>query len=262
MPEGDTVHQLAGYLDRRLSGRWLDYGLIRRPTETTLDPARVESVRALGKHLLIALDDGRTVRSHLGMHGSWHRYPDGAPWPFPASQAAIELHCADQAYLCFHPMQVQILVSQGLAHRDLASRLGPDLVSGRADYPLILTRARRLSAPDTPLVDLLLNQRIAAGIGNVYKSELLFLLGLHPLRTLAATPDDRLESLYRRGRALLHANLDGGPRVTRRADGARLWVYRRRGRPCLRCGTTIRSARLGRDARSTYWCARCQPRGA
>jgi endonuclease-8 len=109
-------------------------------------------------------------------------------------------------------------------------------------------------------VDVLLDQGVASGIGNVYKSELLFLEGLRPLAPLGEVPDRALAGLYREARRLLAANLGGGPRRTRfaRGPGERLWVYGRRGRPCYRCTATVEGARLGRHLRITYWCPRCQ----
>ena len=107
---------------------------------------------------------------------------------------------------------------------------------------------------------MLLDQRIASGIGNVYKSELLFIERVAPLAALRDTPDSVLSALYTRAHVLLRANLGGGPRVTRFEGGraGRLWVYRRAGAPCLRCNTPIVGAPLGRSLRSTYWCPRCQ----
>jgi endonuclease-8 len=108
----------------------------------------------------------------------------------------------------------------------------------------------------------LLDQSIAAGIGNVYRSEVLFLGGVHPKAPLASLSDRTVERLFRRARALMQANLGPGRRVTvpRRGPGApRLWVYKRRHRPCLRCGSTIERLALGDEARAVYFCPSCQP---
>jgi endonuclease-8 len=123
-------------------------------------------------------------------------------------------------------------------------------------------RCVELVEPSTLLVDLLLDQRIAAGIGNVYKCEVLFLEGCAARQTLAETEPGRLGALYRRAAALLQENLGGGPRATRPNHDGRghLWVYGRAGRPCLRCGTAIARDRIGAAPRTTYWCPTCQPR--
>ncbi|MBK1732715.1 DNA-formamidopyrimidine glycosylase family protein [Thiococcus pfennigii] len=260
MPEGDTIHKLAAYLGPRLVGRTIATGVVRTATVQSLAGRRIEAVWALGKHLLIALDDGTLLRSHLGMWGAWHRYGRDEPWRRPAREAAIELRVEDEVYVCFGPREVERLRDQGLRHRALATRLGPDLIASEADETAIVRRARELLDPTTPLVDLLLDQRIAAGIGNVYKCEVLFLERRHPLARLGAIEDAGIAALYRRARGLLRDNLGGGPRITRRVanepDG--LWVYRRRGRPCHACGTALAYARLGADRRATYWCPRCQ----
>ncbi|AGA90371.1 formamidopyrimidine-DNA glycosylase [Thioflavicoccus mobilis 8321] len=260
MPEGDTIHKLATFLGPRLVGRTIAAGVVRTAPVQSLAGRRVEAVRALGKHLLIALDDGTLLRSHLGMWGAWHRYGPDERWRRPACEAAIELRIDDAVYVCFKPKEVERLRDHGLRHRQLAVRLGPDLIAGEADYATIVRRAREILTPAKPLVDLLLDQRVAAGIGNVYKCEVLFLERRHPLSTLGGLDDAALTSLYRRARALLRDNLGGGPRVTRRSDddASGLWVYRRRGRPCHVCATAIDYARLGADHRATYWCPRCQ----
>ena len=130
------------------------------------------------------------------------------------------------------------------------------------DAAQILRRAAGLSGPDRLLIDLLLDQRIASGIGNVYKSEVLFLARLHPLTRLAAVDESVLLALYRRAAELLGGNTRGGPRITRRANDQAgiLWVYGRTGQPCHRCDDVIRAERLGRKMRLTFWCPTCQPR--
>ena len=139
--------------------------------------------------------------------------------------------------------------------------MGPDLLQeGEPDWEQVLARARRLVPPEAPIIDALLHQGVAAGIGNVYKSELLFMHRLHPLTRMETVEDELLLQLFQSARSLLLRNLGGGPRITREArDGAGdLWVYSRAGRPCLRCGAQIRQATLGRTRRITRWCPTCQ----
>ncbi len=164
-------------------------------------------------------------------------------------------------FVCFNPREVQLLSRGGIQEKNLLSRLGPDLATAHIDLEAVVQRARSLIDPDTSLVDLLLDQRIAAGIGNVYKSEILFLSRLQPMRALESVDDEQLKDLYRTASSLIRKNLRGGPRITRfDCDGlGRLWVYGRDAQPCLHCGHAIRRQRAGRDQRSTYWCPRCQP---
>lgn len=267
MPEGDTVHTLARELGRRLSGETLRTGRLRAAPELELAGARVQGVRAHGKHLAVelALADGRALvlRSHLGLHGSWHRYRPSEPWQRPAWQASLVLETARDVLVCFHAREVELLDARS-ASFEARRRLGPDLIEEAPPIEELLARARTLLAPDALLVDLLLDQRVAAGIGNVYASELCFLAGVHPATPWSRVEAATLERIYADARRLLRTNVGGGPRRTREpahaGPAARAWVYRRTGRPCLRCGTRVVSERMGRGTRSTYWCPACQPR--
>jgi len=260
MPEGDTLHKLALFLHQHLAGQPIQSLRLHPSFGRSLGPARVERVEAQGKQLDIVLADGWVLRSHLGLYGSWHRYRPGEPWQRPRRQASILLRAADWDYVCFNAKWARWLERDGFRLRDQRHRLGGDLISEPLDAAALLERARQLLPPATLMVDVLLDQRLAAGIGNVYKSELLFLRRHAPVTTLGALSDQALLALYQQAVELLRANLGGGPRQTRFAPDrrGRLWVYGRRDLPCLRCGTPIRRAILGAQPRSTYWCERCQ----
>lgn len=264
MPEGDTVFKLAHYLRPALKGyRLLGGRLAPRPeadlSGIMLAGRRVEDVFARGKHLFIAFDDGRLLRSHLGMHGSWHGYARDESWQRPTRQASIVLETEPRVFVCFNAAQVEWLLADGLRERSFRQGLGPDLLGDGLDADGIARRARTRPA-STPIADVLLDQRIACGVGNVYKSEVLFIERLHPLTRLDQCDDDRLRSLYRQAADLLHANLGSGPRITRHArdQAGGQWVYGRTGLPCLACDAPILSARLGGHQRSTFWCPVCQ----
>jgi endonuclease-8 len=260
MPEGDTVHKLAHFLDAELRGMAV--------TETRLHPAlgqsrgagRIDRVCCKGKHLYMRFEDGLTLRSHLGIYGAWHRYRGGQHWRKPRRQASIVLVTAAWTFVCFNAKEAEWLQDAGFRHRDGLKRLGPDLITESTEPTGLVGRIRSLWSPETLLVDVLLDQRVAAGIGNVYKSELMFLAGCPPSCTLGAADDDLLATLYTQAAALLQANLGGGPRATRpNHDGhGHLWVYGRAGQPCLRCGASVRRGLLGLRPRSTYWCDGCQ----
>jgi endonuclease-8 len=261
MPEGDTVFKLAGYLRPHLGGRQLVAGKVRGSPDAVLAGVCIGDVYARGKHLFIELDQSRLLRSHLGMRGSWHGYAPGEPWQKPLRQASIVLDTGERIFVCFNALQVEILRNGGVRRRTFDVTLGPDLLVGSLDIETILRRARELADPGMPVADVLLSQRIASGIGNVYKSEVLFLETCHPATPLVRVADADLVGLYRQASRLLRRNRQGGPRVTRWAndDAGRLWVYGRTGQHCLRCGCVIRSSKLGVRRRSTFWCPRCQP---
>ena len=260
MPEGDTVHKLARVLASDLSGQVLHGVQARRLDVSGLIGTRVASVASQGKHLSILCENGLILRSHLGLYGTWHRYAPGEPWRRPAWPASLILATDAHVLVCFNAKEVEIQASQGWRRRDAQDRLGPDLARGRAPPATLLARTNALVDPETLLVDLLLDQRVAAGIGNVYKCEVLFLAGLAPQAHRAALPSDTLIGLYDLASDLLRANLGSGPRVTRRESDGRggLWVYGRGGQACLRCGGLVRRDRLGVNPRPTYWCSGCQ----
>ncbi|MGE5154312.1 MAG: DNA-formamidopyrimidine glycosylase family protein, partial [Bdellovibrio bacteriovorus] len=186
MPEGDTVNVLAAYLGAALDGRPLARALLWGHPRPDLGGRRIRGVGSKGKHLYLELDGGLCLRSHLGLYGSWHRYRPGEPWRKPERQAALVLEVEHWIYVCFNAKEVELMRSSGLESQDQRRRLGPDLTQEDPKAEQIRMRALALNPPDTPLVDLLLDQRVACGIGNVYKSEVLFLTRHPPLLPVVA----------------------------------------------------------------------------
>ncbi len=169
--------------------------------------------------------------------------------------------------VCFDAKEVECFEARSLkTHRSLGV-IGPDLLSSEfveADFERILARAGHFGRDAAPVVDLLLDQRVACGVGNVFKSELLFIRRIHPKRAIAQVDEGETLALFREARQQLLANLGPWRRTTtvdRRSDPrprSRLWVYGRRQEPCLACGSLIRYERFGFGRRSTYWCPQCQ----
>jgi endonuclease-8 len=219
--------------------------------------AHVASVEARGKQLLIGFDNGLTIRSHLRMRGSWRLLgPSPSRRPSPRASAVIETTAG--VAVAFDTPVVELLSASELRRSAPLRTLGPDLLAESFDAGEALRRLR--ARPGVPLGEALLDQRLMAGIGNVYKSEVAFLERLDPWSPVSAFDDEALQRAMRRARSLLQANVGGGPRSTtgRRRVGETVWVYRRTGRACRRCGTPIRSRRQGEQARMTYWCPQCQ----
>jgi endonuclease-8 len=261
MPEGDTIHKIAGYLAPRLRGRRIFRLIASDPAMAERCAGRlIRRVVAKGKHLFIELDNDWVLRSHLGMYGSWHRYREGEEWRKPRRQASLEIATEGEVYVCFNAKEVELIQATSVRRRILDTRLGPDLTVPMIDLARVVSRAREIPSEDWLIADLLLDQRVAAGIGNVYKSEVLFIEGILPQRRPWAVSDVQLERCYATAADLLRRNLGGGPRTTRfvKDRAGRLWVYGRAGLPCLRCGERIRAARLGKDHRPTFWCPACQ----
>ena len=265
MPEGDTIFRTAHVLRAALVGRRVTLaraqpgpGLRRVPDLSRVVASTVTSVEARGKHLLIDFDNGLTLRTHLRMKGSWHRYRPGEPWRLPMRQATAILETAESVAVLFNAPTVELLTEADLRRSRPLRELGPDLLSRSFDADEALRRLRERDGDE--LGNALLDQRAVARIGNVYKSEVAFLERMNPWAPMAAFDDHQLRGALRTARRLLQANTRGGARVTTgsTARGEGLWVYGRSGRPCRRCGTLIRSARQGELARLTYWCPRCQ----
>ena len=254
MPEGDTVWRTARHLHQALSGHELTGCDIRVPAFATVDLTGepVVSTTSRGKHLLTRIGDEHTLHTHLKMEGSWHLYRPGRAWRRPAHQARVVLSTADWVAVGFSLGITEVLRR---ADEDTAvGHLGPDLLGPDWDEA---EAVRRLGGdPSRAIGEAMLDQRCLAGIGNMYKSELCFVLGLSPW---TPTGEVDLLRLVRRARSVLEANKLRAEQTTtgdlRR--GARHWVYRRQGQPCRRCGTTIRTEEQG--GRVTHWCPRCQP---
>lgn len=265
MPEGDTIHRVADRLRPALVGGHLvrfqaTRAVGRRPAPGTA----VVAVEAVGKHLLIRFADGITLRTHLRMTGSWHLYRTGERWQKPAHLVRALVEVPGWVAVCFSAPVVALEyepIGDGAATRPASlDHLGPDLTRADVDEAAIdacLDRMAALSGPDDEIGAVLLDQRVACGVGNVYKSEVLWACGVDPSIPVAALALATRRRLLTTAARQLGANVaSSGPRVTYEGGYA---VYGRRGQPCRRCGTPVRMRRQGEQARSTYWCPTCQP---
>ncbi|MXP23102.1 DNA glycosylase [Gordonia sp. HNM0687] len=264
MPEGDTVFATAARLRAALDGRRLEWTQFRVPSLATVDLTgrTVGSVRSVGKHLLIDVggpdDDqpdagGASVHSHLKMEGAWHVHPIGTRWRRPGYQARIVLRTATHEAVGF---DLGILELTDSPDADLAY-LGPDLLA--EDWEPTEAIGRIEARPDEPIGLALLDQRLVAGIGNVYRSEICFLRKVLPTRPVRDVDVPGVVDLSRR---LLWANRLRTARTTtgQSAPNARMWVYGRRGQLCRRCGSPIERDQLGSigEDRVIYFCPHCQ----
>jgi endonuclease-8 len=262
MPEGDTIHRTAARLRSVLVGRPLTrVDLLREPRPWPALGATVTGVEARGKHLLVRSSDGLVLHTHQQMTGSWHLYAPAERWRKSPRAARVVLAVPGAVAVCFASPVVEVLDARSEARHPSLRRLGPDLCDPAADLEEVLRRLGRLSPPERSIGEVLLDQRIACGVGNVYRCDVLFLHGLHPATPVGAVDDATRRSLLVTAGELLRANLDGdGARTTvPDAPAGSLWVHGRAGRPCRRCGTAVGSGQLGEHARWVYWCPTCQP---
>lgn len=259
MPEGDTIFRAATRLKAVLDGQTVERAESRWLGEAVspLVGRKIAAVEARGKHLLIKFDNERVLHSHMGMTGSWHIYRPGEAWQKPAHRAAIVIECPQVCVVCFTPKLLELMTLTGLRRHDYLNRLGPDLLAGPPPDEDVLARFRQCN--NLPIGQVVMNQTVVSGIGNVYKSEVLFLMRLHPLTLVSELSDERILELVLLARELMEKNLSGRPRTTRFAlGGKRFWAYGRSGEPCYECGTAIELIRQGDAGRTTYFCPQCQ----
>ena len=258
MPEGDTIHRAALRLAHALDGkpvRRIETPRARGPVRAPDPGTPIRGVEARGKHLLVSFEDGRTLRTHMRMSGSWHLYPTGQRWRKPSHLMRALIEVDGWQAVCFNAPEVEWL-RDGAWVDDRLGHLGPDLCRAEADLDRAADLMGSVPGPATEVGVVMLDQRVACGVGNVYKSEVLHACGTNPFTPVGALDAaDRLRLVATASR-LLRANLGAGPRQT--VTGG-LAVYGRAGRPCRRCGTTILARRQGEQARTTYWCPTCQP---
>ncbi|WP_247827897.1 Fpg/Nei family DNA glycosylase [Arthrobacter antioxidans] len=262
MPEGDTVWRAARELHRALAGKTLTRCDIRVPRFATVDFTgdTVQEAVSRGKHLLIrgGGDDGWDIHSHLKMEGLWHVYARGEKWRRPAFKARCILETADAVVVGFELGFLRVIPRA--EEDDAVGYLGPDLLGPDWDPEEALRRLRE--QPERPIGLALLDQRNLAGIGNVYRCELCFLAGVHPLTPVGEVPN--LPRMVELSKKLLEANKERSTRATTgQLRGNTLWVYGRSRRGCLRCGTPVALEQLGdkeTELRELYYCPHCQPR--
>lgn len=262
MPEGDTIFRAASRVRAAIDGKNIasvdGSNPALRAASGKLMGSQVTSVLSYGKHLIITTDSGLGIRTHMGMTGTWRVYRDGQHWNVNPGAARVVIRVAGAEAVCFSAPDIEVgriaLLEAGL------TEWGPDLADPDFDMTEALRRAGELSR-DRSAADLVLDQRVTAGAGNVYKSEVLFLERVHPATPLSNLNAHKVEALLSRAHRLLRLNLDRSTRITT-ADprrGRELWVYGRAGKPCRRCGTHIEHDRTGLHERDTFWCPNCQP---
>ena len=261
MPEGDTVFRTAHQLTTALGGSTLVNAEIRHPRYATVDLVgrTVLGVGSVGKHLFVRFDDGLSLHNHLRMDGSWRISAPGERWRAPDHQVRVVLGTAQRVAIGVRVHDLALLRTE--RETQLVGHLGPDLLAPDWDEESVAEATRRLAAdPQREIGLALLDQTIMAGIGNVYRSELCFLLGVSPWSPVESAD---AEQTVRLARELLLRNAMAGVRNTTgdRSPGRQLWVYGRAGRSCLRCGTRLRSAEQGKEIppRVAWWCPTCQP---
>ena len=275
MPEGDTIFRAARTLRRALVGQVITRFETQLPQlqrvhdDTPITGRTVEDVSSHGKWITIRLSGDLILLTHMLMSGTWHIYRPGERWQRSRYDMRIVLGTDKFEAVAFKVPVAEFHTAASLAERPGFSQLGPDILAAEFDEQQAIANLR--AHPEMEVADALLSQRVLAGIGNVFKSEVCFASQVNPFRKVAAVSDLELTRLTATARKFLKANVVDGAtdrivaytgmrRTTRLANPQEsLWVYSREGQPCRRCGTAIRVRKQGAGARVTFWCPNCQP---
>jgi endonuclease VIII len=310
VPEGDSIFRAARTLHRALAGQVVTrfetaYAhLARVDADAPIAGRTVVRCESAGKHLLVIFSGDLVLRTHMRMNGSWHIYRHDDRWWRGPQAMRIRIDTADWVAVAFDVPVAEFVTEREITRSGPIAALGPDLLAGARrggfldppwsgspappleggskdpplqDPPLQFDReeaVRRLYACGAmPIEQALLDQRVIAGIGNVFKSEVLFVAGVHPQTPASALGDAGLGRIVDIAESLLRMNVGNASTgsittvrslkhsIGKAAPEDRLYVYGRTGRPCRKCGTAIMMRKTGSDVRSTYWCPKCQSIG-
>lgn len=258
MPEGDTIRKLATRLEGILPGEQITYAWDRRRGEIAkLVGERVMGADARGKHLLIELSGGWTYRVHLSIGGRC-RCKDKDSEPPPIRWATLVLDTDEHRTVVWKTSRVDLMRTAHVRAAPGIRNLGPDLLAEDCDLEQVIRRARATGNRGRAIGELLQDQRVAAGIGNVVRVEALYLARVDPWRETADVSDEELRACFIHAQEILKRSVATGRRDTTSQGGERYFVYGRTIRPCLTCGTKIRQGRQGELARITHHCPQCQ----
>ncbi len=277
MPEGDTIYRAARTLNLALGGQTvtsfesalphlsrveIDHGVVGRT---------VEKVAAQGKWLLMYFSGDLVLLSHMLMSGSWHIYRPGETWQRRRHDVRVIIGTTKILAVAFKVPIAEFHTADSLTRREGFKSMGPSTLAENFDEAEVVARLR--ARPDLEIGVSLLTQSLLSGIGNIFKSEICFACGINPFRMVSDLTDDDLKQLVSKAREFMLANVTEAScdKITtyvpmRRTAGRaniseRWWVYKRTGEPCRHCGSAIVSRKQGFDARTSFWCPRCQPMG-
>jgi endonuclease VIII len=267
VPEGDTVFLAGRRLHDALAGQELTRGELRHPRLVQHDLAgrTVLEVASIGKHLFTRFDDGTSLHSHFRMDGSWHLYRPGRPWRGAEHQVRAILEVPERVAVGFRLHDLDLLPTE--REDTWVGHLGPDLLGDDWGPDAAAEVERRLRAePERELGTALLDQRVACGVGNLYKAEVCFLLGVSPWTPVSDLSDRQVHDAVAWAHKLLSRNAWRPEQSTTGdlGEGAQHWVFERTGRGCRRCRDVVRTAGQDdgspdREDRLAYFCPTCQP---
>jgi endonuclease-8 len=261
VPEGDTIHRTASALRTALVGKPITrFDAPRLTGPHPADGRIVERVESHGKHLEIVWDDGLVLHTHMRLIGSWHLYRAGERWRKPSRQLRVAISVPGWVAVCFNAPVVETYREFDPRRHPGFGQLGPDLCKASADLDECVHRMMSVDEPELPVSEVLLDQRVACGVGNVYRCEVLWACEMHPAAPVSSLALADCREVIGMSARMLRMNLDRSGRITIPGVRGGLAVYGRNGQRCVRCGDTIEVRRTGRQARLLYWCPGCQRR--
>jgi endonuclease VIII len=279
MPEGDTIYRTARALQRAIGGKAVtgfETALAKLACVNDDAPLMgrvIEKVESRGKWCLIYFSGDLILATHMLMSGSWHLYRAGERWRMARSRMRIVIKTIDWEAVAFNVQVAEFYTVRSLHTNSQVPKLGPDILSQNftVEDGVMQLIAHGRENPDEKIAVALLNQRVLAGLGNVYKSEVCFAAGVNPFRAMRTITLSEMEKIVEFAQRYMRENVaegqgdgivttSGGRRTVHSMNREeRLWVYRREGQECRRCGASVIMRRQGVQARSTYWCPECQP---
>jgi endonuclease-8 len=279
MPEGDTIYRAARALQKAIGGKIVtgfETGLAKLASVDDDQPLVgrvVEKVEARGKWCLIYFSGDLILVTHMLMSGSWHIYRTGEKWWMRRDKMRAAITCGEFQAVAFNVPVAEFHTARSLERSSQVPKLGPDILSGEFSIEAGVRAMQAFGAanPEVEVAVMLLNQRVMAGLGNVYKSEVAFAAGVNPFRRMSTITLREMEVMADVSQRYMKANVadgasdgivtySGNRRTTHAMDrGDRLWVYGRQGQECRRCGAVVEMRKQGEQVRSTYWCPVCQP---
>lgn len=293
MPEGDTIYRAARALQKAVGGKAVTAFETGVATLASVADSKgivgrtVEKVEARGKWCLMHFsgvsggDEPLILITHMLMSGSWHIYRTGEKWWSPRRAMRAAITCGDMQAVAFNVPVTEFHTERSLARYSQVPKLGVDVLSEgfSVEAGVAALRERGQTHPDDEIAVVLLNQRVLAGLGNVYKSEVAFAAGVNPFRRMRTISEREMEVMAEVSQRYMKANVNDGAsagvggaggdgivtysgnrRTTHSMNaGDRLWVYGRQGQECRRCGALVEMRKQGEQVRSTYWCPSCQP---
>lgn len=279
MPEGDTIFRAARTLNKALAGKIITgfetalATLARVDDDMQIVGRTIEKVEARGKWCLIFFSGDLILVTHMLMSGSWHIYRTGERWWSARCAMRIAITCGEIQAVAFNVPIAKFHTARSLERSSQVAKLGVDVLSSNYSIEAGVRALHDygITYPDAEIANVLLNQRVIAGLGNVYKSEVAFAAAVNPFRQMRTITECELERIAEGSQRYMKANVvdgsdegivtySGDRRTTRDMNRkSRLWVYGRQGQACRRCGTIIEMRKQGAGVRSTYWCPLCQP---